>query len=202
MADKPAAAWPEVWNLALNHEAVFRTVFRDLSRKGLVLGSDGERDLVHEFLVDRAANALATFHPERGALPGWLYVVFRRFVLGSLRTIERDRRLLESLAREASPRPSDDRAHILDAVDAAVDQLPKDERRALQAYFGDREHGERAVARALGVSRWKAGRLVARAAKTVVSAIGRQSTTSLPLNAASLAELIPVLRKHREEIES
>lgn len=175
MVQQACVPWSDVWRTYLEHEQVFGRVVATLRATGLEISRDSALDLVHEFLLTRAPYALATFKPSRGSLPGWLFVVFRRFVLGQYRQGQRARRMLALFEREFAPTAHEVQwePHAdINAVEAAVAGLSSDHRRALHVFFGQHEHGLRAVARALGVSRWKAERIVVEATARIVLELG------------------------------
>ncbi len=156
--------WSSVWALYAHHAKAFHGAFRSLARRGQLLRPDEEMELLHEFLLEHARPALATFRPERGELDSWLFVVFRRFVTGALvsRAAFRRKEALgdhghESLAPETDRElPAD-----LQAARTAIDALPEDERSAMRAMLQP-GGSVRSVARKLAISRWRAQQLLDR----------------------------------------
>ena len=146
------------WELYLDHRDVFFRVISDLRHRGAIVGDDLRHDLILDFIVSRAPNALKTFEPSEGTLPGWLYVVFRRYVLEKLRQRTGRARVLASLATDRSLRPdtlSPKESIELKRIGELIDSMSKDAQSAIQSYF-EANGSIRAVARALGVSRDRA----------------------------------------------
>jgi RNA polymerase sigma factor (sigma-70 family) len=175
-----AAPWDSVWRLYFEHAEVFRAAISDVRARGVRIDDATATDLIHEFLLERAPAALETFRPERGTLSTWLFVVFRRYVLGSLNADAHRQRLLRTYEREHDGeadvrRHDEDRDHL--AARAALSALPSEERRALRVFFGD-AGSVRDVARALGISRWRADKLVAQAIDRIAAALQPGATTS------------------------
>src|SRR5262245_24585185 len=127
--------WSSIWALYAENQDVFAAAFADLASAGVVIDQEAAADHVHEFLLDRAPSALATFRPERGELKPWLFVVFRRFVLGALREQSRREKLLRGLAASGGGDLSVERSRELpsdmDVAREAVKNLPPDQRRAI-----------------------------------------------------------------------
>jgi RNA polymerase sigma factor (sigma-70 family) len=153
-----------VWTLYLENHEVFTKALSSLRAAGTVVDEDTAQDLIHAFLVERAPAALATFQPERGELKGWLFVVFKRFVVGGLRERSRQQRLMTKLSnRGGDPTevsPDETPSLDLEALRAAVNDLPADEREAIFALLASPTGTIRAVARALGASRWRTSALI------------------------------------------
>src|SRR5258708_2519234 len=76
---KTQVPWNQVWKLYFENQNTFWGVISSLRRRGISISDEEATDLIHEFLLERAPFALATFRPERGQLESWLFVVFRRF---------------------------------------------------------------------------------------------------------------------------
>jgi RNA polymerase sigma factor (sigma-70 family) len=185
----PHTNWAEVWRLYAENQDVFAAVFADLGSEGIGVAREGAVDYVHEFLVERAPAALETFRPERGELKAWLFVVFKRFVLGTLRERATQERLLRKFAADASPsQPEQEQQLDIVAVQAAVAALPAKQQRAVRAFLQAPGGSIRDVARTLGVSRWRASQLVSDALEALSSHLG------LPEDAApkGLRELVSV----------
>jgi len=171
---KTQVPWNEVWKLYFENQSTFWGVISSFRRRGISIADEEATDLIHEFLVERAPFALATFHPERGQLESWLFVVFRRFAAGSYRNGQRMRMLLETWrddlpitgANEANEAEQD-----IEAVKSALQALPKDERKALRLFLEQDNASMRAVARGLRLSRWKATRLIVSAVAKVAAAL-------------------------------
>jgi len=183
-----------VWRLYLEEQSVFEGVFADLRAKGTVISRELATDLIHEFLIERAPFALATFQPDRGELRSWLFVVFRRFVLGTYRSSQRSGDILKRWQKDLTATPSDNYPGLeqdLLAVKAVTAGLPEDERRALTTFFGADGASVRAVARALGISRWKATRLILQGAARVV----RDLRVDIGVNESELGMLIAGTQK-------
>jgi len=154
--------WNRVWQLYSENQPVFRSVFASVRAQGLHISDDDSLDLVHHFLVERAPFALATFNPEKGNIPSWLFVVFRRFVLGIYRSETQRRNLLDQLKRESQSKvtgPAPERELDLAAVQDAMSHVSEQEQQALRIFF-DEGGSLRSVASHLGLSRWAANRLV------------------------------------------
>ncbi len=169
-----APSWKRVWKLYRDHRAVFDAVFGDLRRRGTVVTRDEATELLHEFLLEQAPYALRTFDPERGQLDQWLFVVFRRFVLGRLQTHRRQARLVTALhdVGHEPPGPSSESEQPgdLEAARCAIAELPAPQRHALLALL-EPSGSVREVARRLGTTRWRARRLVVLAVASVALAL-------------------------------
>ena len=130
-------------------------------------------DYVHQFLVERAPAALRTFRPDRGDLKGWLFVVFKRFVLGAQRERASHERQLRRFAADAIPSQTEHELPLdLIAVRNAVAALPAEQRRAVRTFLRSSAGSVRDVARSLGVSRWRASQLVSEALTTLSARLG------------------------------
>jgi RNA polymerase sigma factor (sigma-70 family) len=166
LPDKRQVAWSEVWKMYLDHPAVFQAVFSDLRAKGLRIPKEMTTDLIHEFLLERAPFALATFRPERGVLESWLFVVFHRFVVGTFRSRKRGQSILDKWQHEIHRLAADDERgapHDLEAIEKALASLPPEEKQSLLLFLGAGGGSIREVARRLGLSRWKTERLIIQA---------------------------------------
>lgn len=143
---------------------MFAKVFASLRQRGFALDDDTQSDLIHEFLMDRAPAALATFNPELGERAGWLFVVFQRFVLGTARTHARRQRLLASLAKDpVDVAPAEDELRLdLDALQQALTALAPEERQVIDQLTAS-NGTVRSAARALGWSRWRTTQVLAAA---------------------------------------
>ncbi len=174
-ANRTARAWSDVWRLYLENVDVFRAAVVSLRRTGVFLPEDLVSDFVHEFLVTRAPDALATFRPARGELRPWLFVVFRRYVLGTYRSQRRVRAALEALQEEMDVievTSGPDEAADLSRVADAIEHLPRERQQVLYAFFGAKASSIRATARELGLSRWKASRVLLEAVSDVAAQLG------------------------------
>ena len=140
----------------------------------MILSNEEGEDLIHEFLLDRAGAALKSFDPQRGSIEGWLFVVFRRFVLGRYREQERARRVVSNASVLQSDVALGDPGTRLDLqkTRTALGRLPTQQRRALQVFFGESGGSIRSVARTLSLSRWRAQRLVSEAMERVAAELG------------------------------
>jgi hypothetical protein len=166
--------WAEVWRLYLEQQRVFEGVFADLRSKGTVISKEMATDLTHEFLMERAPYALATFQSERGDLEPWLFVVFRRFVLGTYRSNQRSVSILSRWHQDLVSSGNQGYAGLeqdLRTIEAATADLPSDEKHALTAFLSDEGGSVRAVARSLSLSRWSATRLVLQGVARVIRAL-------------------------------
>ena len=142
---------------------------------------DGQaEDLIHEFLVERAPAALATFRPTKGDLQGWLFVVFRRFAVGTLRESSRHERLLAKVAEASAAEVAHDEGFQLDlaALEAALTELPPEEHRAMLALLSSGGTA-RGVARVLGTSRWRAASLISAALDKLTSQLATPAMDSI-----------------------
>jgi len=183
--DKRQVAWSEVWALYRDHQVVFRAVFSDLRVKGFSLSKEVATDLTHEFLLERAPFALATFKQERGLLESWLFVVFRRFVTGTFRSHKRGQAILDKWQhdlRGLTVLEGPDTRHDLEAIEKALATLPPEEQEPLLLFLGAGDGSIREVARRLGLSRWKAERQILQA----FARIARQLRVEVGLDAADL----------------
>jgi RNA polymerase sigma factor (sigma-70 family) len=144
--------WNSVWALYKDFPGVFHRALVELS-----VQQDQHADMIHEFLLERAPDALRSFDPSRGEIAPWLYVVFRRFALGRLQNDRRRVEVLEELAREPSVADSIDDPLDTERMSNAWRKLPGLEQRALRAYL---EHGVQGATRAMGVSPWHVKRIV------------------------------------------
>ena len=168
-----------------DHQAVFQAVFSDLRAKGFNISKAVATDLTHEFLLERAPFALATFKPERGLLESWLFVVFHRFVAGTFRSRKRGQAILDKWQHEiqgAAVVEERDAPHDLQAIEKALATLPSDEQEPLLLFLGEGGGSIREVARRLGLSRWKAERQILQA----FAHIARQLRIDVGLDAADL----------------
>ena len=175
--DTPPSA---VWRLYLDQRDVFLRVFASLKRRGARIHRERESDLVHQFLVERAPQALATFQPDRGSIESWLFVVFRRFVFEQLEKEQRYDAVLNALVREPSegqPATAED-DYDRAAVTRAIDSLSSEQRDVLRSFLTSQSL--RTTARSVGRSRWQARRLLMEA----VVAVGR----ALDVDLAALRE--------------
>jgi DNA-directed RNA polymerase specialized sigma24 family protein len=166
--------WKDVWRLYLEQQRVFESVFANLRAKGAVISKEMATDLIHEFLMERAPYALATFRSERGDLEPWLFVVFRRFVLGTYRSNQRSVNILSRWREDLLNFTNENYQGLeqdLLTVEAATADLPTDEKRAMTIFLSDEGGSVRAVARSLGLSRWMATRLIFQALARVVQAL-------------------------------
>jgi RNA polymerase sigma factor (sigma-70 family) len=167
-----------VWRLYAENQDVFAAVFAGLRRTGFVIEHETAVDYVHQFLIERAPAALGTFRPDRGNLKGWLFVVFKRFVLGAQRERASHERQLRRFAADAVPAQAEHEQPLdLVAVRNAVAALPADQRRAVRALLRSPAGSVRDVARSLGVSRWRASQVVSEALTTLSSHLGFPSET-------------------------
>jgi RNA polymerase sigma factor (sigma-70 family) len=189
--------WRTIWSLYAEQGHVFRAVFTNLRRRGVHLPDDVAADLIHEFLLEKAPKALETFEPTRGALEGWLFVVFRRYVLGALRSQEERRRSLQLHVMKdedelVSSTPSPEMHVDLQRVREAVNALPADQQAALRVYLASEQSSRREVAKSLGISRWAADRLVSEALDTIFTLLGH------PSNAPSTRTIARALTSQEE----
>jgi RNA polymerase sigma factor (sigma-70 family) len=171
---KPRVPWNQVWRLYFENQSTFWGVISSLRRRGISVSDEEATDLIHEFLMERAPFALATFHPERGQLESWLFVVFRRFAIGSYRNKQRMQTILEAWRDDISldgVNEENEFTQDVQVVQAALKALPKEERKALRLFLEQDDGSMRAVARALRLSRWKATRLVVRSVARVAAAL-------------------------------
>jgi RNA polymerase sigma factor (sigma-70 family) len=167
-------SWSQVWNLYLENQEVFRAVIAGLRRGGMNLDDETAHDLAHEFLVERAREAVATFQPERGELKGWLYVVFKRFVQGAFRDRSRRLHLLEKFAVEAAAgansgggsEPYEEQAQQLRG---AIAKLSAEQQRAVRTFLESPNQSVRDVARLMKISRWRASSLMAQALESLTT---------------------------------
>ena len=170
---KQPVPWSQVWDLYVSHASVFADVIGQLRARGTSISSDEAAELVHSFLVDHAPSALATFEPERGELRPWLWVVFRRYVIGTLRSEHRHAGILTTLTLESTS--GDDEAveatEDLDRVRRIVETAPRAQRDALKSFFGAEGGSVRAVARSMNVSRREARRILLEATARIVLAL-------------------------------
>ncbi len=149
-----------------DHQAVFQAVFSDLRAKGFNISKEMATDLTHEFLLERAPFALATFKPDRGLLESWLFVVFHRYVAGTFRSRKRAQTILDKWQHELQGLPvieERDAPQDLEAIEKALTSLPNEEKQALLLFLDDKAGSIREVARRLGMSRWKTERLIIQA---------------------------------------
>ena len=160
MTAPPESSWSAVWTVYRENQEVFAAVLSQLRRGGLAIDEEASQDFIHEFLIERAPSALNTFRPERGELKGWLYVVFKRFILGSVRDRARREQLLLKFSAEFAVHSVDSDHSELNALRAAVTTLSTDEQRAVEAFLKSSHQSIRDVARILNVSRWRAGALM------------------------------------------
>jgi RNA polymerase sigma factor (sigma-70 family) len=171
---KTQVPWNQVWKLYFENQNTFWGVISSLRRRGISISDEEATDLIHEFLLERAPFALATFHPQRGQLESWLFVVFRRFAAGSYRNGQRMRMVLEAwrddLPLAKVPEENEARQDV-EVVKCALKALPKAERKALRLFLEQDNGSMRAVARALRLSRWNATRLVLRSVARVAVAL-------------------------------
>lgn len=177
-------SWSAVWTLYRENQQVFMAVFSHLRRGGLAIDEEATQDFIHEFLIERAPSALKTFRPERGELKGWLYVVFKRFVLGSMRDRARRERLLLKFSGEFAVHSADRNDFALEELRTAVSTLTADERRAIDAFLQSPHQSIRDVARALDVSRWRASALMTSAITQLTTKLST-SEADLPSTAAA-----------------
>ena len=146
----------------------------DLRASGASISKEMATDLIHEFLMERAPYALATFQSDRGDLEPWLFVVFRRFVLGTYRSNQRSTDILLRWRQDLVKSDGEGYEGLkqdLAVVEAATASLPNKEKRALLLFFSDQGGSIRAVARSLGLSRWSTTHLILQAAAHVVQAL-------------------------------
>jgi RNA polymerase sigma factor (sigma-70 family) len=163
VTEPPDPAWSEVWKLYLENREVFAAVISRLRGSGVAIDEETAQDSIHEFIVDRARDAVRTFRPELGELKGWLYVVFRRFVVGKFQTQVRRNRLLSQFASEVAVDTADNghsASRDLASLGHAILQLSHEHRSAVNAFLHAPDPSVRAVARSLGISRWKASTLL------------------------------------------
>jgi RNA polymerase sigma factor (sigma-70 family) len=135
-------------------------------------------DLVHEFIVSRAPRAIEAFRPERGELEGWLFVVFRRFVIGALRDGARRRQLVAQLGKELvrSTGEETEFQSDLEALRSSIASLPNEEREAMVALLSSDLASVRDVAATLGISRWRAQQVI----QAALFALRNELTSSRP----------------------
>jgi len=110
----------------------------------VLLNSDEAQDCVHDALA-RLWRSPGTFSADRGTLRGFLLVCVRNEAISRKRRKDRDLRLARQLA--AFPEEHDE-LHLPDPIERdrvrhALDELPPDQRRALElAYYGGKTHTE------------------------------------------------------------
>jgi RNA polymerase sigma factor (sigma-70 family) len=166
-------------------------VFASLRSAGLRIDREAAVDFVHEFIIERAPGALATFCPERGELKGWLFVVFRRFVLGTLRERTRQARLIRAVAEHATSHPVEhELAFDVDAARRAIAELPSEQRRAVRVFLETPDGSIRETARRLGVSRWRASQYVSQALEFLAARLGFPNDDLPPSAISGLRHLI------------
>lgn len=182
------APWSEVWTLFLENRSVFTKVFASLRQRGFVLDEDTQSDLTHEFLMERAPAALATFNPALGERAGWLFVVFRRFVVGAARTRARRQRLLASLAEEETDvAPAEDELRLdLGALQHALAELSAEERQVIE-HVTAANGTVRSAARALGWSRWRTTHVLAAALQKLTGQLAAPAKTMAHVAAGNTA---------------
>ena len=171
---KTQVPWNQVWKLYFENQTTFWGVISSLRRRGISISDEEATDLIHEFLLERAPFALATFRPERGQLESWLFVGFRRFAAGSYRNRQRMQMVLQTWRDDlplAGANEENEARQDVQVVKSALKALPKDERKALQLFLEQDNGSIRAVARALRLSRWKTTRLVLRSVARVAAAL-------------------------------
>lgn len=175
---KSPVPWSRVWKLYLDNQRVFWGVFSTLRRRGVAISDEEATDLIHEFLLERAPQAIATYNPDRGEIESWLFVVFRRFVMGTYRSNRRMESLLKMWGSEfhdfatAGVEKDYEIDQDLNAVKSALRDLTAQEKRAVTLFFENRRNSVRSVARELGLSRWKTARTIAQAGAKVALALG------------------------------
>jgi DNA-directed RNA polymerase specialized sigma24 family protein len=165
--------WADVWRLYLEHGAVFLRVLASLRSKGAQIEDDRQFEFVHQFLVEQAPKALATFRADRGDVEPWLFVVFRRFVAEQLQKESRSEHLLWSFQGESPSSIHDTTAedrHDAAAVRRAIDALPAEQQQVLWSFL--RTQSVRNVARQFSLSRWQTRRLLDVAIEEVVHSLG------------------------------
>ncbi len=194
-ASESQIPWTQVWSLFLKHRAAFDAVFLALRRRGFFFSDDIQNEFIHAFLVERARAALATYRHDRGPVDAWLFVVFRHFVLGSLRA----RRRMESLPKFEIPELLDDSPEDfesnaspsdLERVRTAIEALPDKQRQALEAFLSPEGGTVRSVARSTNTTRWRARALLFDAVSAVAKELGDATGTSTKRLRATVAKAL------------
>lgn len=165
---------------------MFAKVFASLRQAGFIVDEDAQSDLTHEFLMERAPAALATFNPALGERAGWLFVVFRRFVIGAARTRARRQRLLASLVEEGTDVASGEDELRLDlgALQRALADLSAEERQVVEQVTA--ANGTvRSAARALGWSRWRTTQALTAALQKLTGQLAAPANTKAHVAAGS-----------------
>lgn len=150
----------QAWSVYLEHQGVFASVLKSISPLQIADGMD----LVHDFVIERLPQALASYDPDVGPIRPWLSVVFQRYArrrLAERASLQKRCLSLESLGGIILPQSDSDRTPSLEqqqSIEDAFKELPDESRSILFAYFGNGpESGNfRALARRFNLSRHRA----------------------------------------------
>jgi DNA-directed RNA polymerase specialized sigma24 family protein len=151
------------WSVYLDHVDVFHAVLRHTGPWRISEGVD----VVNDFVVERLPKALNTYDPSRPLRP-WLYTIFDRYARrkrGEISGVLDRAVYLGHLVEELPARRPDTEAATaeqLSTIAAAIEELPRDLKQCLHAYFnpGPTAGSFRAIAARAGISRYESKRRI------------------------------------------
>lgn len=161
----------------------YQNAANKLGRLGYGVSVENLSDLTQPFVTLRLGRAVKSFDPKIGVgrEAEWLTTVFYRFALKHVISDRQNKLSLDELrsAEAQSPSPleeleSKSKEAVLSALPEAMDQLPEEDRRALELYFGfhGRERTLAEVARELGTSQYLVRAQIVRSIGTLASKLG------------------------------
>src|SRR6266498_3023323 len=163
----------------------YQNAANKLGRHGYEVSIDDLSELTQPFLKLSLERAVRSFDPMigLGREAEWLTTVFYRFALKHVVSDRQNKLNLEELrsAEAESPSPLEEleaaaKESALSVLPEAMDQLPEEDRRALELYFGfhGRERTLAEIARELGTSQYLVRAKIVRSLGTLASKLGIQ----------------------------
>lgn len=163
----------------------YDNVANKLNRQGYHVGIDDLSELTQPFLRLSLGRAVRSFDPEIGIgrETEWLTTVFYRFILKHVISDQQNKLSLEEIkaAEIATPSPveeleSETRESALSDLPDALDQLPAQDKKALQLYFGfhGRERTLNEIAKELGTTQYLARAQIVHGLGVLASKLGIQ----------------------------
>ncbi len=150
-------------------QPLFFAALGNLARQGFVVSPADSMDLIHDFFAEAWPTVENHFDPDKGSFESYLYAAFVQFARPRIVRLRRwQNSLIEAEKLDAFPAPPDEEMETGDRerIREGLAKLPEGEQEILRRYVYSDYASERALAKELGVSRY-------RLREILVDALGR-----------------------------